>query len=259
MIYDLDYNEIDQPKYGETYRVPCVHGLPVVLPSHVDHGDDGPTGKHWHSDTRFDHYLPWDTYDDRSVAHMVKTFGNQDFPKTETIGMAIVRDEGEPIEYVDKVCAHIVLNPTGAVFQSLIKLYLTLGDQPARNMKCVHHATVLQKDKNGCLTCPAHGLKYTEAGSPRYVGPFYLKIENVEGETLGTAPAATGDVSFKIRSEGRVHQVLLFDSLEEEISRYFLFDLLLKVFEHETCTLHLGASWPTDTFCPSFRKNLCQT
>jgi len=251
MIYDLDYNEVTYIQSGEEYQVPCVRGLPVILPSHVDIGDAGPTGRHWHMDTRFPTDLARMEFDKRSNDYFDKKFGLVMPPRAATMTVLIMRDEGEDVVYEKRVAAYTIINASGKVFTTLIKLYNDLGTQPARNRKCVHHATVLQEDGTGCLTCPAHGLRFTEAGGPRYMAPFFLHVGPCR------VPARTGDgIEFKYPDDMKPiipTHVELRDSAGELVSDCLLVSCRIK--GGDTLKVNLGPAWNPKEFCPSFRKD----
>jgi len=199
MIYDLDYNEITHVQSGEEYMVPCVRGLPVVLPSHVDTGDAGSTGRHWHADNRFPTAIAREEFDKRSNDYFDNRF--------------------------------------------------------------------------------AHGLRFTEAGGPRYMPPFFLHVGPL------SVPARTGDnIEFKYpkgMKETIVRYIELRDSEGEHVTKCELAHLVVatssrfkqalrvvsmsspwfvardkgvRICGGDTLKVNLGPSWNPEEFCPSFRK-----
>lgn len=158
---------------GADYLVPCVFGIPVICPSHVDDGAEGPTGRHWHTDDRFGTVRrEFEFWHPDTQTEMKMLDG--DYLRSDILG-----DSGQLVVMERKTAAKSVMYPSGSVFSSLVWLYHTLGKENAKDNHCAHHRTPLV-EQDGCLTCPAHGLKYKHDGSPRYNAPFFLSTRYID-------------------------------------------------------------------------------
>lgn len=239
---------------GEEYLVPCVFGIPVIMPSHVDEGDDGPTGRHWHTDDRFG---PVDRdYEYWSGSTLVK----MNVRKGDAVRSDILRDDKQPVILEQKTARKTDIRPTGGVFTSVAWLYHTLGDQHSKDGRCVHHATPLVKQE-GCLVCPAHALKYKDDGSPRYQGPFFIRLEYRAWDDTTQhirLPLCLGPESMVFKVDGCFDEyplLTLEDSTGEVIIQHTNWDAEpVKNAKgpngSSTITMTVGA-WPSKGHCPS--------
>ncbi len=239
---------------GQEYLVPCVFGIPVVMPSHVDEGNEGPTGRHWHTDDRFGSVAREYEYWSEGTLVEIKAY------EGDSIRSDILRDGDQPV-VLEQMTAHKTdIRPSGGVFTSIAWLYHTLGDQHSKDGRCVHHATPLVKQE-GCLVCPAHALKYKDDGSPRYQGPFFIRLDYTDWDKVSRRirmPLCFGPESMEFKVNGYFdhHPLLtLEDSTGEVITQNTDWDAdPVKSGTgpngSSSVTLTLGA-WPSSGTCPS--------
>lgn len=243
---------------GQEYLVPCVFGIPVIMPSHIDEGTDVPTGRHWHTDDRFGSvardYEYWSA-DTRNKMGLIED---------DSIRSDILKDGDQPVVLEQKTARKTDIRPTGAAFTSIAWLYHTLGDQHSKDGRCVHHATPLVKQE-GCLVCPAHALKYKEDGSPRYQGPFFIRLDYTGWDYMTRhirLPLCLDPESmvFKVNGYFDSHPLLtLEDSTGEVITQNTNWDAdPVKSGSgpngSSSVTLTIGA-WPSSGTCPSLVKS----
>lgn len=250
-VTDLLGNPVDSVTEGEKYLVPCVFGIPVICPSHVDEGTSGPTARHWHTDDRFGytgrsgefwHESTWDYFN--TVAG-------------DTIRSDTLKDEGQPIVMEEKTATKNVITPSGGVWSSLVWLYLNVGHLSSVDKHCVHHRTPLVK-QDGCLTCPAHGLKFKLDGSPRYKSPFYVATRYIDWENnihQARAEAFMGRDSVRLHISGKFDvfpEIRLEDSTGEVIFKCNAKTRVKQPTQGGTSSLTLSiGAWPkTDLGCP---------
>ncbi len=171
-VTDLNNNPMLSVCEGQDYLVPCVWGIPVICPSHVDEGTEGPTSKHWHTDDRFGNVGRGIEFWTPECQKRLRL--NPEGP----INASTLRDDGQPVFMERKTAQKTVIRPTGALETSLAWLYKNLGQKSAENNCCAHQGTPLV-EQDGCLTCPAHGLKYGRDGGPRYKAPFFISVRYI--------------------------------------------------------------------------------
>ncbi len=239
---------------GQEYLVPCVWGIPVICPSHVDHGTEGPTGCHWHTDDRFG-YIGRD-YDYWSE-HTSKELGCE---VGDSIRSDILKDDGQPIGREKLTAIKTVITPSGAVWSSLLWLYQNLGTEVAKDGHCVHHRTPLV-EINDCLMCPAHGMEFQKDGKPKYKAPFYLVVRWIdfkhkiqyareqicgEGHRVTFNVAGSYDIFPKFKLEDADRTTIMEFRSEVRIER--------KLARHHKLTCNIGA-WPESGKCPSLVRN----
>lgn len=196
-ITHLDGSPVLSVETGTDYLVPCVYGIPVICPSHIDEGNDGATSRHWHTDDRFGkvgrNFGFWSEEVQKSTPG---------FYPCDDLNSSIVKDGGEPVVMEKKRVHKSQMWASGGVFSSMCWLYATLGHKAARNGLCVHHQTPLVQ-QDGCLECPAHALKYKTNGEPRCVAPFFLSVEYIHED--GSRQRARSPL--KIDEDGVIIQV----------------------------------------------------
>lgn len=227
------------------------------MPSHVDEGDDGPTGRHWHTDDRFGSVARnYEYWSDGTIVRM-------GVYKGDTIRSDILKDDKQPV-VLEQMMAHKTdIKPSGGVFSSVAWLYHTLGDQPSKDGRCVHHATTLVKQE-GCLVCPAHALKYKDDGSPRYQSPFFMQIDYTDWDEMPQSirqPLCVKPESMEFKVIGyfdRHPLITLEDSTGEMITQYTDWDNPVKSGTgpngSSSITLTIGA-WPSRGLCPSLVRS----
>lgn len=250
MILDLDDNPVDTIIKGEEYKVPCVNGLPVVLPSHVDEGTDGKTARHWHVDRRWgDTMRPLELFCRRTEQHVG---GRQSLQ--HNLDVAIVKDQGEPIEYniLRAQCTNVIA--TGQLFSSLAYLYLKHGTETSKDGFCVHHRTQLQFDTHhSCMTCPAHGLRYNRDSTPFYKAPFFVKLA-IDHVLMESCELTSMKLRFHMSEDIEMtdYTLYLMDSNEKIIAfcdNSMPSPITLSKDDHFVVTF---GAWPSSDFCPSF-------
>lgn len=172
-VTNLDGAPVLSVTEGDNYLVPCVFGIPIICPSHVDEGTDGPTSRHWHTDDRFGNV--------RRVFEFwhPDTQTEMNMNEGDLIKSDILKDDGQQVAMERKTATKSVIYPSGGNFTSIVWLYHTLGKENAKDNHCAHHRTPLI-EQDDCLTCPAHGLKYKHDGSPRYKAPFFLSTRYID-------------------------------------------------------------------------------
>lgn len=242
---------------GQDYLVPCVFGIPVIMPSHVDEGDDGPTGRHWHTDDRFGHVGRDDKY------WSAETRKRMYVHEGDSIRSDILKDGEQPVVLERKTARKTDIRPSGGVFSSVAWLYYMLGDQHSKDGHCVHHATTLVKQE-GCLVCPAHALKYKDDGSPRYQSPFFIQIDYTDWDEMPQSirrALCVRPESMEFKVSGYFDQyplITLEDSTGEMIAQDTDWDNPVKSGRgpngSSTITLRIGA-WPSKGNCPSLVKS----
>lgn len=242
---------------GEDYLVPCVFGIPVIMPSHIDEGNDGPTGRHWHTDDRFGSVQRDNKY------WSAETHKDTGMQEGDSIRSDILKDGEQSVVLEQKTAHKTDIRPSGGAFTSVAWLYHTLGDQHSKDGHCVHHATPLVKQE-GCLVCPAHALKYKDDGSPRYQGPFFIRIDYTDWDYMPRRirlPLCVGQESmeFKVNGYFDSHPLLtLEDSTGEVITQHTEWDKPVHVQKRHGgdsyITMTIGA-WPSDGRCPSLVKS----
>ncbi len=235
----------------EDYLVPCVFGIPVICPSHIDEGTDGPTSRHWHLDDRFGEVgwgiEFWDT-EDRQDLGMI----DGDVLKTD-----IMRDDGQPVQMERMPAIKNVIRPSGGVWTTVVWLYYKLGHLPATDGCCVHHPTPLV-EQDGCLACPAHALKYKQDGSPRYEAPFYIRISYIDWDDnirCVREPVCIGNGGMKFKIMGNFYLfpiLVLEDSKRERIMEIRSDKSVTQVLPGEESILAVNIGvWPSSGQCPS--------
>jgi hypothetical protein len=242
MILNLDKQPVTAIIKGETYLVPTVNGLPIVVPSHIDEGDNGPTARHWHVDNRWgDLARPLQFFCDATKAHV----------NAALVSPSIIKDGGENVEYQPLVAQSTEIQATGEVFGTLIYLYLKHGKTPAKDGFCAHHRTQLQEDA-GCLVCPAHGMRYKQNGDPMFEGPLRLKAYH-ENRFVGDGPVTSTTILISIERELTCSYLdfLLCDSNGKVVAEY-KWEGSLCMIEGDELRMTFS-SWPSDTFCPGLR------
>lgn len=253
-VTDLDGQPVMSVTEGTDYLVPCVFGIPVICPSHVDQGTDGPTSRHWHTDDRFDgssqDYKWWAKQTRKRFAML----------PSDSVRTDIVADEGQPVVMERKTAVKNSLRPSGAVWTSVAWLLEQLGDKPAVDGHCVHHHTALV-DTGDCLTCPAHGLKYRKDGQPLYTPPFFVKLRYIDWEFNihhVREPLKTGEeIKFCVHGNyDPFPRVYLEDANGTKI---MAMDADTKVRQAQpggtsTLDITIGA-WPSDGYCPRLVKD----
>jgi hypothetical protein len=246
MIKSFDGKPVQFIEQGEFYLVPTVRGLPVIIPSHIDEGTEGPTTRHWHVDRRWGPTCREIDFWSDETREQFGMVGDDE------LSAAIIKDEGQPIEYQMKRATETLVWPSGGVFASLVWLYHHFGHLPATDGHCVHHRTQLT-ERVGELICPAHGLRYKLDGSPRFQGPFFLKIRYCDPydfqlkycqEPLKFDEPIVFDVPRQHADTFPV--VSLVDSIDEEVMRVSLASTEDKI----SITVK---SWPSDSYCPSVK------
>lgn len=242
MILTLEGYPTDVIERGQEYLVPTIEGLPVVVPSHVDEGNEGPTSRHYHVDKRFydtlipiDKVDPW-WYETVAVPQVGREGGQLNVPT--------ILDDGRAWEYQKHKACH-PRTMSGEVFGSLVWLYMKLGETPARDGRCPHHQTELSYvPHEGCMVCPAHGLRFHPDGSPKYKAPFWLR--------LGERVPISLDPEFR---DWKGHNFILEDDRGETISSMWL-NAPKKEREGDTLRVHVHA-WEKSQGAPcTLRGNL---
>jgi len=178
-VLNLDGTVATQVTRGQDYLVPSVFGIPIVCPSHIDEGNqDGPTGRHWHTDGR------WGNLDrPKKWFHGPAVEALPDLGIDHTIQSAIIADEGQKVSHTQFTAHETECMPSGGIFTSLAWLYHLYGDQYAKDGRCPHHPTPLA-DYQGHQRCPSHGLRFKADGSPFYKAPFYVSLDYVNTEGI---------------------------------------------------------------------------
>lgn len=243
---------------GQEYFVPCVFGIPVIMPSHIDEATDGPTGRHWHTDDRFGSVCrntPYWSGDTRAKFDMLESDG---------IRTDIIKDEGQHVALERKTAYKTEIKPSGAVFTTVVWLYYVYGTEHARDGQCVHHPTSLVQQE-GCLTCPSHGLKYKSDGSPRYQGPFFISIPYTDWDYMprhirrpvsfkGEHGEDINNVKFKVRGYFGEHPLITLEDNTGEVIMQCTWDgspIQMQEIHGGTSTIDLKiGAWPNDMFCP---------
>lgn len=235
----------------EDYLVPCVFGIPVICPSHIDEGTDGPTSRHWHVDDRFGETSRgikfWATKDRQH-------FNMLDGDKIRT---DIVKDNEQLVQMERMTATKNVIRPSGGVWTTVVWLYYKFGHLPSTDGRCVHHSTPLV-EQDGCLTCPAHALKYKQDGSPRYKAPFYISTRYIDWDDnikRVREPVCIGNdtVEFKISGNFDIFPMLSLEDCEGESIMELRSDMSIKQATHgRESTLDINISvWPSSGQCPS--------
>lgn len=251
-ITNLDGAPVLSVTEDEDYLVPCVFGIPVICPSHVDDGAQGPTSRHWHTDDRFGTVRrEFEFWHPKTRAEMGILFGG--YLKSD-----ILRDDGQQVVMERKMAKKSVMYPSGGNFTSVIWLYHNLGQENAKDGHCAHHRTPLV-EQDGCLTCPAHGLKYKPDGSARYKAPFFLSTRYIDWDhqiQRVCEPLRTVDkglvVNFAVVGNFDTFPLIQFEDANGEC-------ILTHRAESWTCQAGLGgistlditiAAWPSSGKCP---------
>lgn len=250
-VIQLDGIQVSSIVEGQDYLVPCVFGIPVVCPSHIDEGTEGPTKRHWHTDDRFGdigrNFEYWSTSTRKELRMYVG-----DAIKTD-----IIRDDGQPITMEQKTSQKTVIRPSGGAFTSQVWLYHNLGHQNAKDGHCVHHSTPLVR-QDGCSVCPAHGLQYNSDGTPRYKAPFFISLRYVDWRNdihRIRKPVCTGNSGIEFCVNGNFDLFPLFmleDADGNGILEYRSKHSVTLASEGGISTLSftIGA-WPKSGKCPS--------
>ena len=253
MITTLDGKPAQHIVQGAEYFVPTVHGIPIVLPSHIDEGNDGPSGRHWHTDNRWGPVgRGLGVWSEETCQHFRMTYG-------DLIKSSILKDEGQQIVYEKRTATDTVIWPSGGVFSSMVWLYYQYGDIPAKDGHCAHHHTQLQEHSDGELQCPAHGLRYNRDGSPRFKGPFFIRIRYTDPNDnhqikwakeeiqFDTILALTFPVNAQLDPFPRVELVDANDVIVMECP-----DIPSIKPNNETQQIEVTVTaWPSDGYCPS--------
>lgn len=236
---------------GTSYLVPCVFGIPVICPSHVDEGTDGPTSKHWHVDDRFGPTLRGRSF---WAYQTLAKFPN--FEPDDEIRSDILRDEGQPVKMEQMVATKNVIRPSGGVWSTIVWLYYMLGCESAKEGCCVHHKTPLVAQK-GYLVCPAHGLRYNLDGSPRYKAPFFLGTRFVDWKSRGKharVPVCIGKdaVKFDVSGNFDLYPTITLVDANGCVIMNMKSDIPVQQVEkggRSTLTISIGV-WPSTGMCP---------
>ncbi len=170
MILTLEGEPTQVIEPGLRYLVPTIEGLPVVVPAHVDEANEGPTSRHYHVDRRFKTVMLRSTKCDPDWFSRVAAPQLHGFP--EEINVPTLKDDGREWEYAEHMAVKM-RDMSGEVFGSMVWLYMKLGTAPARDGMCPHHGTELSYD-DGCMVCPAHGMRFNPDGSPRFKAPYWI-------------------------------------------------------------------------------------
>jgi nitrite reductase/ring-hydroxylating ferredoxin subunit len=242
MIKTLEGKPTDCVLAGYDYLVPAVRGIPVVVPSHVDEGNDGKTSRHWHVDTRWGN--------SSKPKHYWNNETIEKFQVHDDLWTLILRDDGQSIEYERFTAEKSFIWPTGSAWSSLVWLYYHLGDLPANNGYCVHHHTRLDKWEDE-LVCPSHGMRFKADGSPRFQGPFFVQL--TYGDAVSKVPVTFDhelEIPFSVKVETRA-RLQLIDSNQEIVVESC--DYILLPPDGESYLIEIIA-WPSDINCPAFAE-----
>ena len=246
-VTDLDGNRCLSVIAGNEYMVPCVLGIPIIVPSHIDEGPEGQTSRHWHVDDRFgDYEIPYELCSKETQ----ESFSMGESNKLRT---ATIRDDGQEVVLERLVAKKNKIIPSGELFTSLCWLYNNLGHIEANNKHCAHHHTPLV-DQDNCLYCPAHGLKYNQDGSPKYKAPFYLSVRYIDSNhdiKRIKQPLKTDGTGMHFKVDGAFDifpLVALEDSDGEIIMEYRSPHRINKANSYLDISI---VAWPSDGKCPS--------
>ena len=245
MVKNLDGQPVQHVVKGETYLVPTVLNVAVVLPSHIDRGEGAETSKHWHTDSRWGSLdVPYALVDERTRDEFYMT-------SADSLGHDIMRDDGQEVVYQKRIAQENIIWPSGGVWSSVVWLYYNLGDVPAKDGHCAHHHTQLQECEQGGLICPAHGLRYKEDGSPRFKGPFYLRLQSARvGYSVRQEVRLDEPMILKIRRDSKWEKdvsVLLEDSNGE-----LVYAASFQPYVGRDYIKIIVDAWNSRGFCPSY-------
>lgn len=248
-VMDLDGRPVRTVEEGREYLVPCVYGIPVITPSHIDEGNEGQTSRHWHTDDRFGN-VGRDTEfwsqvdrDDFGMIH------------GDSLRASIIKDNGEEIALEKMKAVKSEMWPSGGVFSSVCWLYEHYGTRTSKDGYCTHHRTPMAI-QGGCYECPAHGLKFKLDGSPRYQAPFYISTRYIDHDHnihRVREPLKTGKDAIVFSVEGNYDPfpvIRLEDEPGECIMEMKAPHQTRTCVGRNTLTISIGA-WPLDGKCPS--------
>lgn len=235
----------------EDYLVPCVFGIPVICPSHIDEGTDGPTSRHWHVDDRFGETSRGiEFWDEKERQHFNMVDG-------DVIRTDIVKDNEQPVQMERMTATKNVIRPSGGVWTTVVWLYYKLGHLSSTDGCCAHHPTPLV-EQDGCLACPAHALKYKQDGSPRYEAPFYISIPYIDWDhntrrVRESVCIGHGDMKFKVKGNFDYFPHLALEDAKGECIMEMRSDKSVTQVlpgEESILAVNIGV-WPSSGQCPS--------
>ena len=249
-VTQVDGSPADDIIAGQKYLVPTVFGIPVICPSHVDEGLEGQTGRHWHLDDRWGSLSRPKAWFKGDCVDKLPDKGPH-----HTLSCAIIKDEGQPVVMTELRAEQTHITATGEVFASVAYLYHKYGGKSSKDGKCVHHGTDLLK-QDGCLTCPAHGMKYELDGSPKYEPPFYISVRYGGPDhkiRYSRQPLSFPTIKFEVSGDFDCFPLFSLEDSKERVIMKNHGGPALKINGVSTLTLHMKP-WPLSEGCPSLVK-----